>query len=66
MKHLVRHGDTLGDLARRYDVTVDDLMKANPHILDKNLIYAGDTIELPWGAVSPTRTLWGKVKDLLK
>jgi len=40
-------GDTLSGLAQRYNTTVDALMKANTKIKDANLIYAGDTLNIP-------------------
>ncbi len=35
-------GDNLTKIARRFDTTVKDIMRWNPKIKDKNLIYAGD------------------------
>ena len=39
-------GDTLGDIAKKYNTTVAKLMQLNPHIKNPNLIYAGDTIRI--------------------
>ena len=36
--------DTLTRIAQRYRCTVDDLLRWNPKITNKNLIYAGDYI----------------------
>jgi LysM repeat protein len=45
--HTVQQGDTLGDIAARYGVSVDALMAANPNIRNANLIYVGDKINIP-------------------
>ena len=37
----IKKGDTLTRIARAYKCTVTDLMKWNPQIKNKNLIYAG-------------------------
>jgi LysM repeat protein len=43
----IRKGDTLSELAEEYDTTVERLMKLNPQIKDKDLIYAGDNLNVP-------------------
>jgi len=47
MKYTVMPGDTLYQIANRYGVPVDELLKANPDIKDPNLIYPGQLIEIP-------------------
>lgn len=47
MKYTIKSGDTLWALARKHGVTVDELMRMNPHIKDRNKIYAGRTLQLP-------------------
>lgn len=47
MKYTIKSGDTLWALARRHGTTVDELLRMNPHIKDRNKIYAGRTLELP-------------------
>ncbi len=37
----IQKGDTLIKIANRYHCTVNDLMKWNPQITNKSLIYAG-------------------------
>lgn len=49
MRYTVQRGDTLWDLARKHGTTVDELMRLNPHIQDRNKIYAGRAINLPDG-----------------
>jgi LysM repeat protein len=46
----IESGDTLCGIARQYGTSVDALMRANPQIHDRNLIYAGATLNLPAGA----------------
>ena len=43
----VQQGDTLTSIAAANNVTVEELMAANPMIKDKNAIVAGDTIAIP-------------------
>ena len=45
--YIVRPGDTLGEIAARFGTTVSDLQKANPSIVDPNLIYSGQQIIIP-------------------
>ena len=41
MSYRIQSGDTLSGLAKRYGTSVDSLMKANPDIQNKDLIYTG-------------------------
>ena len=43
----IKSGDTLSGLAKRYNTSVSALMKANPDIKDKNLIFAGKSLNIP-------------------
>ncbi|WP_420640941.1 LysM peptidoglycan-binding domain-containing protein [Candidatus Leptofilum sp.] len=45
--HTVRYGETLSLIAYNYGVTVHDLLIANPHIVNPNLIYYGTVIFIP-------------------
>lgn len=48
--HLVRYGDTLWWIARRYGTTPEAIKAANPNkIADINLIYVGDVLLIPGG-----------------
>ncbi|WP_223641431.1 LysM peptidoglycan-binding domain-containing protein [Corallococcus sp. EGB] len=47
MSYRIQSGDTLSALAQRYGTSVDSLMKANPQITNKDLIYAGTTLNIP-------------------
>lgn len=47
MKYVIQKGDTLSGIAKMFGTTVDDIMAANPKIQNRDLIYAGDTIDVP-------------------
>lgn len=51
MKYKIVRGDTLSQIAKRFDVSVDEIMRENPNIKNKDKIYAGDTIEIPGGGL---------------
>lgn len=48
--HIVQRGDSLSSLARRYGVSVSELLAANPHIRNADLIYPGDALSIPAAA----------------
>ncbi|MEW5918924.1 MAG: LysM peptidoglycan-binding domain-containing protein, partial [Gemmatimonadota bacterium] len=56
-RHLVRRGETLGGIARRYGTTVNTLMRWNG--LRKPVIYAGQSIVVRGTARRATRTASG-------
>ena len=45
--YTVKSGDTLTAIALKYKTTVETLLKLNPGIKNKNLIFVGDRILLP-------------------
>jgi LysM repeat protein len=45
--YVVRSGDNLGKIARRFGTTIDAILKANPQIKDPNKIKVGDQITIP-------------------
>ena len=47
--YTVQKGDTLRKIAGRLNTTVDAILKVNPQIINPNLIYAGQVINLPAG-----------------
>ena len=49
--HVVVAGDTLLAIARRFGVTLSELLAANPQIANPDLIHPGDVIRLPQGTV---------------
>lgn len=42
----IEYGDTLGNLASRFNTTVANLMAMNPQIKNADRIYAGDLIRI--------------------
>ena len=45
--HIVRKGDTLWGIAKRYGSELTALITANPQIKNPNLIYPGDRVNIP-------------------
>lgn len=45
--YIVRKGDTLWGIAKRYDVALAALIAANPQVKNPNLIYPGDRVRIP-------------------
>ena len=45
--HSVVGGDTLWGIARRYNVTLEALLAANPGVKNPNLIHVGDQVVIP-------------------
>ena len=45
--YVVRRGDTLRKIAERYETSVDELLRLNPNIKNRNLIYVGQKIVVP-------------------
>jgi murein DD-endopeptidase MepM/ murein hydrolase activator NlpD len=52
--YLVQPGDTLSGIAASHSVSLAAVEAANPHIANFNLIFAGQTIELPTGSSAAT------------
>ncbi|MDH3582543.1 MAG: TIGR02594 family protein, partial [Hyphomicrobiales bacterium] len=42
--HIVRPGDTFGELAERNGLSIEALLTWNPHIADPNLLFPGDLV----------------------
>jgi LysM repeat protein len=45
--YVVKPGDNLTNIAKKFDMTVSDILKVNPQIKDANKIYPGDEINMP-------------------
>ena len=45
--YVVRRGDTLRKIAARYETSVEELLRLNPNIKNRNLIYVGQKIVVP-------------------
>jgi len=52
--YLVQPGDTLSGIAASHSVSLAAVEAANPHISNFNMIFAGQTIELPAGSSAAT------------
>ncbi|SMB89084.1 LysM domain-containing protein [Desulfonispora thiosulfatigenes DSM 11270] len=46
-KYTVQSGDTLNSIAEKYNVTLDQLLQANPNIKDPDNIYVGLVVMIP-------------------
>ncbi len=55
-KYVVKAGDTLSALAKRFHTTIEDLMKDNPEIKDPNLIFVGQTLTVPFQSSVPEQS----------
>lgn len=55
--YVVRRGDTLFEIARRFGTTVERIVQANPQITDPNLIYPGQRLCIPVFRPLPLRRL---------
>jgi LysM repeat protein len=51
--HIVQRGEYLSLIAQRYGTTTQAILAANPQITNPNLIYAGQTIFVPFGVPPP-------------
>lgn len=45
-RHRVQRGENLSGIARRYGVTIDEILQVNPRV-DRNQITAGQWLEIP-------------------
>ena len=52
-KYIVQKGDTLFLIAKRFGVSLDALIRANPQIKNPNLIFPGDVVFIPQAHVPP-------------
>lgn len=48
-EYTIQRGENLSYIARKFNTSVDNLLRENPQIRDKNLIYAGQKLNLPTG-----------------
>ncbi len=52
-RYIVQKGDTLFFIAKRFGVSLDALIRANPQIKDPNLIFPGDVVFIPQAPAPP-------------
>lgn len=45
--YTVKSGDTLSGIAKKYNVTVEEILAVNPQITNPNLIFVGQVINIP-------------------
>jgi LysM repeat protein len=62
----VKSGDTLSKIAQQSGTTWQELWRANPSISDPNLIFAGQTINVPDGSSSAEPTVQGASSDAVQ
>lgn len=62
--YIIQENDNLRDLALDFDLGVEEILQANPHIIDPNFIQAGDKIILPIIHLFPDVTNEGIVINL--
>ena len=47
MRYIVKLGDSLYKIARRFEISLEQLAQANPQITNPNLIYPGQELNIP-------------------
>lgn len=52
--HTVQAGETLTSIAAMQQTTIQQLIAANPDIVDPNQIYVGETLSIPGGSTTPS------------
>lgn len=62
-KHIVKEGDTWWNLAKRYNVSLPNLLKTNPHILNRYPLPIEETITIPESERIKILKLEGKGDD---
>lgn len=50
-EYTIQRGENLTYIARKFNTSIDAIMQENPQIKDKNLVYAGQKLNLPQGIV---------------
>ncbi|MBU5674685.1 LysM peptidoglycan-binding domain-containing protein [Paenibacillus brevis] len=60
--HIVKQGDSLYEIAKKYNVPLEKLIEANPQITNPEVLNLGDKIKIPANAV-PVNGGAGKVYD---
>ncbi|WP_071395504.1 L,D-transpeptidase family protein [Bacillus tuaregi] len=47
MHHIVKRGETLASISKDYRVSIAEILRANPHITNQNMIYISQAIQIP-------------------
>jgi morphogenetic protein associated with SpoVID len=50
--HMVKKGDTLFDLSKKYGISLEKLIESNPQLLDPSKLNVGDKVKIPSKSVS--------------
>jgi len=56
MRYVIKKGDTLAAIGRRYDVDWREILRANPSLLDVRDLEPGTVIVIPGAETAPTET----------
>lgn len=62
---VVQPGDTLGAIGLRFNVSRDELVAANPQLLDPDVLYPGEIIVVPVSGV-PTQPVFDHVRYVIQ
>ncbi|GAJ99003.1 SafA/ExsA family spore coat assembly protein [Geomicrobium sp. JCM 19055] len=60
--HIVQKGDTLWNLAKKYDVNFEELKAANTQIANPDMVMPGMKIKVPGKGVQAKKRSTGKVQ----
>lgn len=52
-KHIVKQGDTLWKLSKAWEIPLQVMIKANPHLKNPNVLLTGDTVYIPKPEMEP-------------
>jgi LysM repeat protein len=67
-EYVIKHGDTLTQIAKRFEITLEQLLAVNPQIKDPGRLRTGDVILLPPGRgegaliTTPRRLLFWEIE----
>ena len=59
-RYQIQKGDTLSGISRDKGTTIADIMALNPQIEDADMIFAGDTLNLSGGGITPYKMYDGR------
>jgi LysM repeat protein len=62
--HVVVFGDTMAKIAKKYNVTLKQLLDLNPQVKNKNLIYVGQKINTGKAVTTPVATVSPKADNV--
>ncbi len=59
--YVIQRGDTLGEIAQRYNTTINAILALNPQITNANIIYPGQVLVIPTGGTGGIPNTGGTV-----